>query len=132
MAGDPNTPARGPLEGAAIATEHGEDARHRTSTHADLVRFTVGLLEHPHRLCTTARIAGCAWSDPALLPEEVRNHVTRVRRILARLEIPRDLVNRPGRGCSLTFRNADRPARLMRALARPVLVATTPTAGQEN
>jgi len=30
-----------------------------------------------------------------------------VRKILARLEIPCDLVNRPGRGYSLTFRNAD-------------------------
>ena len=113
----------------------GRVVRHRgreaalTAREFELLQF---LLEHPHGFCATARIAGCAWSDPALLPEEVRNHVTRVRRILARLEIPRDLVNRPGRGRSLTFRNADRPARLMRALARPVLVATTPTAGQEN
>jgi hypothetical protein len=37
----------------------------------------------------------------------VRNYVLRVRKILARLAIPCDLVNRPGRGYSLTFRNAD-------------------------
>ena len=42
-----------------------------------------------------------------LFPEEVRNYVSRVRKILARLEIPCDLVNRPGRGYSLTFRNED-------------------------
>ncbi len=186
VAGDPNTPARGPLEGEDIATEHWEDARHWMSIYADLIRFKVGLLErvrrelpklhpvarraadadvafiesqmagyharldlwyrrvwqlhglwldpegrvvrhrgreaaltarefellqflleHPHRFYTTGQIAGYAWSDPALLPEEVRNYVTRVRRILTRLEIPCDLVNRPGRGYSLTFRNAD-------------------------
>jgi DNA-binding winged helix-turn-helix (wHTH) protein len=50
---------------------------------------------------------GYAWSDSALFPEEVRNYVSRVRKILARLEIPADLVNRPGRGYSLTFRNED-------------------------
>jgi hypothetical protein len=42
-----------------------------------------------------------------LFPEEVRNYVLRVRKILARLEIPCDLVNRPGRGYSLTFRNTE-------------------------
>jgi hypothetical protein len=41
------------------------------------------------------------------MPEEVRNYVTRVRRILARLGIPCDLINRPGRGHFLTFRNTD-------------------------
>jgi DNA-binding response OmpR family regulator len=70
----------------------------------ELLQF---LLEHPHRFYTPSQIAGYAWSDAALMPEEVRNYVTRVRRILARLEIPCDLINRPGRGYSLTFRNAD-------------------------
>lgn len=70
----------------------------------ELLQF---LLDHPHRFYTTSQIAGFAWADAALLPEEVRNYVARVRRILARLEIPCDLVNRPGRGYSLTFRNAD-------------------------
>jgi hypothetical protein len=35
------------------------------------------------------------------------NYVSRVRKILVRLDIPCDLVNRPGRGYSLTFRNTD-------------------------
>jgi hypothetical protein len=65
------------------------------------------LLDHPHRFFTASQIMGQAWSDPALFPEEVRNYVGRIRKILARLEIPCDLVNRPGRGYSLTFRNAD-------------------------
>nr|MDQ2959854.1 winged helix-turn-helix domain-containing protein [Candidatus Dormibacteraeota bacterium] len=63
------------------------------------------LLEHPHRYYTTSQIASYAWSDSALLPEEVRNYVARIRKILTRLEVPCDLVNRPGRGYSLTFRN---------------------------
>jgi hypothetical protein len=45
-----------------------------------------------------------AWSEPALFPEEVRNYVRRVRKILAELEIPCDLVNRPHKGYPLEFR----------------------------
>ena len=184
--GQAKGPARGPLEGEDIETEHWEDARHWMSIYDDLIRFKVGLLErvrrelpklhpvaqraanvdviyieaqmggyherldlwyqrvwklqglwldptdrvvrhqgkeaalttrefellqflldHPHRFYTTSQITGFAWSDAALSPEEVRNYVGRVRKILARLAIPCDLVNRPGRGYSLTFRNTD-------------------------
>jgi hypothetical protein len=62
------------------------------------------LLDHPHRFFTTSQILGQAWSDPALFPEEVRNYVRRLRKILSDLEIPVDLVNKPGRGYSLIFR----------------------------
>ena len=62
------------------------------------------LLDHPHRYYSAAQILGQAWADPALIPEEVRNYVRRVRRLLAALEVPADLVNRPGRGYSLVFR----------------------------
>ena len=61
------------------------------------------LLEHPHRYFTTTQILGQAWADPALFPEEVRNYVGRLRKILRDLEIPVDLVNRPSRGYSLVF-----------------------------
>ena len=61
------------------------------------------LLEHPHRFHTADQIMGSAWADPALFPEEVRNYVLRIRRILARLDIPCDLVNRPGKGYALVF-----------------------------
>jgi hypothetical protein len=70
----------------------------------ELLQF---LLDHPHRFYTASQITSLAWADSALFPEEVRNYVLRVRKILARLAIPCDLVNRPGRGYSLTFRNAD-------------------------
>jgi len=62
------------------------------------------LLEHPHRYFTTTQILGQAWADPALFPEEVRNYVGRLRKIMRELEIPVDLVNKPGRGYSLVFR----------------------------
>jgi len=62
------------------------------------------LLEHPHRYFTTAQILGQAWADRALFPEEVRNYVGRLRKILRDLEIPVDLLNKPGRGYSLVFR----------------------------
>jgi DNA-binding response OmpR family regulator len=75
-----------------------------TNREFELLQF---LLDHPHRYYTSSQIMGYAWSDSALFPEEVRNYVSRVRKILVRLEIPCDLVNRPGRGYSLTFRNTD-------------------------
>jgi DNA-binding response OmpR family regulator len=74
-----------------------------TNREFQLLQF---LLDHPHRFYTAPQIMGQAWSDAALFPEELRNYILRVRRILARLEIPCDLVNRPGRGYSLIFRNA--------------------------
>jgi DNA-binding response OmpR family regulator len=63
------------------------------------------LLDHPHRYFTTDQILGRAWADTALFPEEVRNYVARLRKILAELSIPVDLVNKPGRGYSLVFRD---------------------------
>ncbi len=53
---------------------------------------------------TLIEILGQAWADLALFPEEVRNYVRRLRKILAELEIPAGLVNKPGRGYSLVFR----------------------------
>jgi hypothetical protein len=62
------------------------------------------LLDHPHRYFTTSQILNQAWADPALFPEEVRNYVRRLRKILVDLEIPVDLLNKPGRGYSLVLR----------------------------
>ncbi|MHB8611990.1 MAG: winged helix-turn-helix domain-containing protein [Candidatus Dormibacteraceae bacterium] len=62
------------------------------------------LLDHPHRYFSTNQIMSHAWADSALFPEEVRNYVRRVRKILVDLAIPVDLVNKPGRGYSLVFR----------------------------
>ena len=63
------------------------------------------LLDHPHRYFSTAQILGQAWADAALFPEEVRNYVRRLRSIFVELEIPVDLINKPGRGYSLVFRD---------------------------
>ncbi|HXC79758.1 MAG TPA: winged helix-turn-helix domain-containing protein [Candidatus Acidoferrum sp.] len=67
-----------------------------------LLRF---LLDRPHRFFTVGQILGQAWGEPSLFPEEVRNYVRRVRKLLKQLDIPCDLVNRPGRGYSLVFRD---------------------------
>ena len=63
------------------------------------------LVDHPHRYFRVADISSRAWAEPDLSPEEVRNYVQRVRKILVALEIPCDLVNRPGRGYAIEFRD---------------------------
>lgn len=74
-----------------------------TLTHREfqLLQF---LLDHPHRYFTVDQILSEAWAGPALFPEEVRNYVQRVRKVLAALEIPCYLVNRAGRGYRVEFR----------------------------
>jgi Transcriptional regulatory protein, C terminal len=72
-----------------------------TSREFQLLQF---LLNHPHRYFTVDEILRQAWAGTALFPEEVRNYVRRVRKLLVAMEIPCDLVNRPGRGYSLIFR----------------------------
>ena len=72
-----------------------------TAREFQLLQF---LLDHPRRYFTVNQILTEAWAEPALFPEEVRNYVQRLRKVLLALEIPCDLVNRPGRGYSLEFR----------------------------
>ena len=72
-----------------------------TSREFQLLQF---LLDHPHRYFGVSQILGEAWAEPDLSPEEVRNYVRRIRTILAKLDIPCDVVNKPGRGYSLVFR----------------------------
>jgi hypothetical protein len=66
------------------------------------------LIDHPHRYYTAAQILDRAWADPAVFPDEVRNYVQRIRKILKRLDIPAQVLNRPKRGYSLVFDGADR------------------------
>jgi hypothetical protein len=95
------------LQGLRLDPE-GRMIRHRgreialTKREYQLLQF---LLDHPHRYFTTTEILGRAWADPALFPEEVRNYIGRLRKILLDLEIPVDLVNKPGRGYSLVLRS---------------------------
>jgi DNA-binding response OmpR family regulator len=85
----------------------GRMIRHK-GTHTSLTKREFQLLQfllnHPHRYFTTTQILGQAWADPALFPEEVRNYIRRLRKILVDLEIPVDIVNKPARGYSLVFR----------------------------
>jgi DNA-binding response OmpR family regulator len=85
---------------ASLIQHRGRD-RKLTKREFQLLEF---LLEHPHRFFTASQLLSRAWSDPALYPEEVRNYVRRIRKILLELEVPADLVNRPGRGYSLVVR----------------------------
>jgi len=82
-----------------LIRHHGREG-HLTNREFQLLQF---LLDHPHRYFTVSQLLARAWSDPALFPEEVRNYVRRIRKILADLEIPCEIVNRPGRGYSLVF-----------------------------
>lgn len=86
-----------------MVRHQGRDA-HLTKREFQLLQF---LLDHPHRYFTADQIKDRAWAEPALFPEEVRNYVRRLRKILAALEIPCDLVNRPSRGYSLVLRDGD-------------------------
>jgi hypothetical protein len=72
-----------------------------TKREFELMEFLLG---HPHRYFSTSQILIQAWADSRLFPEEVRNYVKRLRRILADLGVPADLINKPGRGYSLVFR----------------------------
>jgi DNA-binding response OmpR family regulator len=62
------------------------------------------LLDHPYRYFTVSQILKEAWAEPNLFPEEVRNYVQRIRKVMVELEIPCDVVNRLGRGYALEFR----------------------------
>ena len=96
------------LQGLWVDPE-GDIVRHQdvsaalTKREAQLLRF---LLDHPHRYFSVTQIMTQAWADSTLFPEEVRNYVQRIRKILKRLDIPCNLVNRPGHGYSLEFRGS--------------------------
>jgi DNA-binding response OmpR family regulator len=73
-----------------------------TAREFQLLQF---LLNHPYRYFTVTQILGQAWASPSLFPEEVRAYVQRVRKVLAALEIPCEIVNRRRFGYSLEFRD---------------------------
>ena len=87
--------------GTRMVRHQGREA-HLTKREFQLLRF---LLDHPHRFFTADQIKDQAWAEPGLFPEEVRNYVRRVRKILSALDIPCDLVNRPQKGYALEFRS---------------------------
>lgn len=89
-------------EGSMIR-HHGREAR-LTNREFQLLEF---LIDHPHRFFTASQLLARAWSDPALHPEEVRNYIKRIRKLLADLKIPGEVVNRPGRGYSLVYSPAE-------------------------
>lgn len=89
------------VEPSDRTVRHGDRSIALTNREFQLLQL---LLDHPHRYFTTAQILGQAWSEPALSPEEVRNYVQRIRKILADLGAPAEVTNKPGRGYCLVFR----------------------------
>ena len=89
------------LEASSRMVRYEDREAHLTNREFQLLQF---LLDHPHRFFSAEQIMDRAWSEPGLFPEEVRNYIRRVRTILAGLEIPCEIVNRPQRGYSLVFR----------------------------
>ncbi|MHB8573585.1 MAG: winged helix-turn-helix domain-containing protein [Candidatus Dormibacteria bacterium] len=85
---------------ARVIRHRGAEAQ-LTKREFQLLNF---LVEHPNRFYNVDQIMTLAWADSSLFPEEVRNYVLRVRRVLAQLAVPVDIVNRPGRGYSLLYR----------------------------
>ena len=83
----------------------GEQAR-LTMREQQLLRI---FLEHPYRYFTVPQILDQAWGQSNLFPEQARSYVARLRRIFAALQVPCDIVNRPGRGYSLEFRSETEP-----------------------
>jgi hypothetical protein len=63
------------------------------------------LLDHPYRYFTVQQILSQAWAQPNLFPEQARSYVARLRKVFVVVQIPCDIVNRPGRGYSLEFRS---------------------------
>jgi DNA-binding response OmpR family regulator len=88
------------LDPALRVVRHKGREANLTNREFQLLKF---LLDHPHRFFTTSQILTMAWADSGLFPEEVRNYVQRIRRILSKLEVPAQLVNKPRRGYSLVF-----------------------------
>jgi len=89
------------LDSEGRMVRYGEKEATLTPREFQLLHF---LLDHPHRYFTVPQILSQAWAEPDLFPEEVRNYVRRLRKVLATLDLPCDIVNRPGRGYAIEFR----------------------------
>lgn len=61
------------------------------------------LLHHPDRYFAPAALAGQAWNEPALSPEQVRSYVVRLRRLLERAGADCRIESRRGHGYRLTL-----------------------------
>jgi Transcriptional regulatory protein, C terminal len=82
---------------------YGAETAILTTREFQLLQF---LLDRPNRYYSVTQILAEAWTQPGLLPEELRTYVRHLRKVLATLGVPGDLVNVPRRGYSLRFREA--------------------------
>lgn len=89
------------MDPAERRIKYGEEEATLTLREFQLLKF---LLDHPYRFFTVAQILALAWAEPNLFPEQVRSYVWRLRKVFVEMQLPCDIVNRPGRGYSLEFR----------------------------
>ncbi|MFN2463514.1 MAG: helix-turn-helix domain-containing protein [Candidatus Dormibacteria bacterium] len=88
------------LDDATRVVQHQGVQRTLSGREYQLLRF---LVDNPHRTFTTADIVGRAWADHALFPEQARNYIGRLRRILLELGCPCEIISHRRRGYSLVF-----------------------------
>lgn len=66
------------------------------------------LLDNPHGFFTSRQIVAGAWADESLSDEQARTYISRLRKVLIRLNVPADIARQPKRGYSLVFRGERR------------------------
>jgi DNA-binding response OmpR family regulator len=72
-----------------------------TRRETELMSF---FLAHPDRFFNPQALLDRAWHDPHLSPDQVRSYVLRLRKRLADLALPCQLLSRAGKGYSLVFK----------------------------
>ena len=84
--------------------DYGGDVVRLSRREAELLAY---LLTHPGGSFRPDELAAEAWRTPALSAPQVRNYVVRLRRKLARLGLPFDLLSVPGVGYSIRWRDEE-------------------------
>jgi DNA-binding response OmpR family regulator len=80
---------------------YGGKSSQLTVREAQLLEY---LARHPNQAFSGEQLVAKAWQAPELTQEQLRTYVVRLRRKLAQLEMPCELVTRPGAGYALVSR----------------------------
>jgi DNA-binding response OmpR family regulator len=72
-----------------------------TAREAQLLTY---MARRPGQFLSAQQLILRAWNAPELSPEQLRSYMVRLRRLVARLKMPVDLISEPGRGYALHFR----------------------------
>ena len=66
------------------------------------------LLDNPNSFFTSREIVAKAWTDESLSDEQARAYISRLRKVLIRLNVPADIAHQPKLGYSLVFQGGTR------------------------